>query len=116
MKVAFWVSFLAVAYTYIGYPTLMYVLSLFFLLPYRIDEEAHALPGVSLIIAAYNEERVIEAKLRNSLALDYLPEKSFSRATSPEAKFSTIWTLWISRCFLTPTISAPLSFFSSTCP
>lgn len=28
-------------------------------------------PSVSLIIAAYNEERVIDAKIRNSLALDY---------------------------------------------
>jgi len=28
-------------------------------------------PSVALIIAAYNEERVIEAKIRNSLALDY---------------------------------------------
>ncbi len=32
---------------------------------------APSAPSVSLIIAAYNEERVIDAKIRNSLALDY---------------------------------------------
>lgn len=36
------------------------------------DEE---LPTVTLIIAAYNEERVIESKIRNSLALDYPADK-----------------------------------------
>lgn len=30
-----------------------------------------SLPSVTLVIAAYNEERVIDAKIRNSLALDY---------------------------------------------
>lgn len=34
-----------------------------------------ALPSVTLIIAAYNEERVIEGKIRNSLALDYPRDK-----------------------------------------
>lgn len=33
--------------------------------------DAACLPTVTLLIAAYNEDRVIEAKLRNSLALDY---------------------------------------------
>ena len=34
-------------------------------------EAQAALPSITLVIAAYNEERVIEAKLRNSLGLDY---------------------------------------------
>lgn len=33
------------------------------------------LPPITLIIAAYNEERVIEAKIRNSLELDYPRER-----------------------------------------
>ena len=38
--------------------------------------EENEVPFVSLIIAAYNEEKVIEAKIQNSLKLDY-PEKLF---------------------------------------
>jgi hypothetical protein len=34
-----------------------------------------ALPSVSLIIAAYNEERVLAGKLVNSLSLDYPPDR-----------------------------------------
>ena len=33
------------------------------------------LPKVSLLFAAYNEEEVIEDRLRNALAMDYPPEK-----------------------------------------
>ncbi len=40
----------------------------------RAAQQATALPKVSLVIAAYNEERVLAAKLANSLALDYPAE------------------------------------------
>jgi len=53
----------------------MYILSFLVRRTHFIDEESSRLPSVSLIIAAYNEERVIEEKIRNSLALDYVPEK-----------------------------------------
>ncbi len=33
------------------------------------------LPEITFVIAAYNEERVIEAKLRNTLSLDYPPDR-----------------------------------------
>ncbi|MBL7870765.1 MAG: glycosyltransferase family 2 protein [Cyclobacteriaceae bacterium] len=36
--------------------------------------DAH-FPAVTLMIAAYNEERFIESKIKNSLGLDYPPEK-----------------------------------------
>jgi cellulose synthase/poly-beta-1,6-N-acetylglucosamine synthase-like glycosyltransferase len=37
--------------------------------------DSDSLPSVTLIIAAYNEERVIEAKIRNSLETDYPRER-----------------------------------------
>ncbi|MBO0859301.1 MAG: glycosyltransferase family 2 protein [Chloracidobacterium sp.] len=56
------------AFIYVGYPALMLALSFFFRRPVRNDEIT---PSVSIIIAAYNEERDIAAKLENTLALDY---------------------------------------------
>ena len=41
-----------------------------------IQVDANTLPALTLIISVYNEENVIEEKLKNSLALDY-PEKKF---------------------------------------
>jgi cellulose synthase/poly-beta-1,6-N-acetylglucosamine synthase-like glycosyltransferase len=65
-----------VLYAYLGYPVVIY--SLARLLGRRrpvaepTDEE---LPNVSLLIAAYNEEAVIEDRLRNALAMDYPKDK-----------------------------------------
>lgn len=57
-----------VAYTYVGYPALVYLLSRLFEKPVR---RADITPKVSVIIAAYNEERDIAQKIENTLALDY---------------------------------------------
>ena len=59
----------AILYTYVGYPALLYLFS-FYKRANKIAAPAH-LPSVSIIIAAFNEERVIEAKLHNTYALDY---------------------------------------------
>src|SRR5499426_3932604 len=56
------------AFIYFGYPALMLALSFVFRRPVR---SADITPSVSVIIAAYNEERDIAAKLKNTLALDY---------------------------------------------
>ena len=56
------------AFIYAGYPALMFALSLMLKRPVRRDDIT---PRVSIIIAAYNEERDIAAKLKNTLALDY---------------------------------------------
>ncbi|MBI4358120.1 MAG: glycosyltransferase family 2 protein [Candidatus Omnitrophica bacterium] len=68
----FWFSTGVVAYTYFGYPAFLYVLSIFLKQPVR---KAPAEPSVSVIISAFNEERAIERKLVNLLALDYPEEK-----------------------------------------
>jgi cellulose synthase/poly-beta-1,6-N-acetylglucosamine synthase-like glycosyltransferase len=57
-----------IAFAYAGYPALMFALSLILKRPVRRDDIT---PRVSVIIAAYNEERDIVAKLKNTLALDY---------------------------------------------
>jgi len=72
MRFIFWLSMAIVFYTYIGYPLLLVLLS-----KIKRKETEHELimPHVSIIIAAYNEQRSIEQKLQTCLALDYDKEK-----------------------------------------
>ena len=68
MTATFWWSLGVLAYIYTGYPAMVWLLArLFGREPARRD----VAPMVSLLIPAYNEEAHIEAKLQNSLALDY---------------------------------------------
>jgi cellulose synthase/poly-beta-1,6-N-acetylglucosamine synthase-like glycosyltransferase len=69
----FWISVAAVAYAYVGYPVTIWVAARMFgrgAEPGEIADDAD-LPYVSLLIAAHNEEAVIEARIRNALASDY---------------------------------------------
>lgn len=66
----FWLSVGLLAWHFAGFPALVWLLS--WLRP-RPVRHAPITPKVSLIVAAYNEERVIRAKLENTLALDYPP-------------------------------------------
>src|SRR5262245_60197864 len=74
--VVFWACAAGVFYAYVGYPVLIWCIARWFgrpaTPPVPTDEE---LPTVSLLIAAYNEEAVIEERLRNALAMDYPPGK-----------------------------------------
>src|SRR5215831_10440199 len=67
-QVVFLAAMAMIAFTYAGYPALMFLLSIILKRPVRRDDIT---PRVSIIIAAYNEERDIEAKLQNTLALHY---------------------------------------------
>src|SRR5262250_1691587 len=71
-QVVFLAAMAMIAFSYAGYPALMFMLSLILKRPVRRDDIT---PRVSIIIAAYNEERDIEAKLQNTLALDYPRER-----------------------------------------
>src|SRR5512136_2808103 len=73
-RTLFGVSVSLGVYTYIGYPLAMWTLARI-RTTRREAQAAGSLPHVSLIIAAYNEQEVIEDKIRNSLALDYPPDK-----------------------------------------
>ena len=68
MTVLFWIALGALLYMYAGYPLLVWILAR---LVGREPQRTGAVPSVSLLIPAYNEEAHIETKLRNSLALDY---------------------------------------------
>lgn len=67
-ELIFWFSAAALCYTYVGYPLLIASISM--LRPRRVRRDKHE-PSVTVIIAAYNEERALVAKLENTLALDY---------------------------------------------
>jgi glycosyltransferase involved in cell wall biosynthesis len=73
--VVFWVSLAAVAWTYAGYPLLLLALARL-RRPSQAPVTSAALePTVTVIIAAYNEEKAIRQKLETTLALDYPAEK-----------------------------------------
>ncbi|MEK6281521.1 MAG: glycosyltransferase family 2 protein, partial [Acidobacteriota bacterium] len=72
-KFAFWISVLALGYTYLGYPVLVWLMSRF---RERKVQRGAIEPTVSIIITAYNEERHVREKLQNTLSLDYPAEKT----------------------------------------
>jgi poly-beta-1,6-N-acetyl-D-glucosamine synthase len=71
--VLFYSCAVVILYTYLGYPALLYIFSFG-----RKEKSGFSNgnePAVSIIIAAYNEEKVIASKLQNTLALDYPSDK-----------------------------------------
>jgi glycosyltransferase involved in cell wall biosynthesis len=70
LRAAFWGSALAIVYTHAGYPALLKLLAT---ARGRGDDwrPPPEPPRVSVVIAAYDEEAVIDGKVRNILALDY---------------------------------------------
>ena len=73
----FWLSIANEIYTYIGYGIILFILV-------RIKEKIHPpsplkirepLPDVTLFIAAYNEEKIVEEKMENCHNLNYPKEK-----------------------------------------
>lgn len=73
MEILFWSSLFAAFYAYFGYPLLLAVWGLFS--PQRAWKVSEALPSVSVIMPAHNEEGVLAAKLENLLTLDFPKEK-----------------------------------------
>lgn len=73
MIVVFVGSVVLVAYTFVGYPALAWLLSVTRASPPH--SEASYVPLVSLVILAYNERATVVEKLENTLALDYPRER-----------------------------------------
>ncbi len=71
-EMAFWVSAAWIAYVLVLYPGLT-VLVGSVLQRLRTPLRGEVTPRITLLISAYNEEKVIEQKLRQTLALDYPP-------------------------------------------
>ncbi|HMB96357.1 MAG TPA: glycosyltransferase family 2 protein [Tepidisphaeraceae bacterium] len=70
--IIFWSCATVFIYTYLVYPPLIWCLSRVFgcMASAREIDDSNA-PNVSLLIAAHNEEAVIDQRLNNALALDY---------------------------------------------
>ena len=72
MKVIFWMCLLVIFYVYAGYPVMLSLLAIF---KKRRVIKADITPSVSLIVAAYNEGKAIEEKIKNSMGLEYPKDK-----------------------------------------
>lgn len=72
----FWTSCAIVAYTYLGYPAVLWLLTFRRKGPHPPQEaDDSVLPTISVLIVAHNEEHIIKARVENLLSLDYPPEK-----------------------------------------
>ena len=72
MEILFWAAVATVAYSYVGYPLLLAAVGV---VRRRRMSKSPIEPTVTIIIAAYNEERDIQRKLEMVLALDYPADK-----------------------------------------
>jgi cellulose synthase/poly-beta-1,6-N-acetylglucosamine synthase-like glycosyltransferase len=73
MQIAFWISFLLLFYTYLGYGLMLLLFNRIFKKRRLIDESSF--PAITFIVPAYNEAFFIEKKIHNSLELQYPAEK-----------------------------------------
>jgi len=69
---AFWFAVLTIGYAYVGYPIIVTVLARFLGRPVH---RAPITPSVTLLVAAFNEERWMAQKIENGLSLDYPEDK-----------------------------------------
>ena len=78
MKWIFWISLFIIFYTYVGYGIVLYILvkikRLF--VKSALPADGSFTPSLTLVVAAFNEESVIEEKIKNTLSLHY-PEALF---------------------------------------
>lgn len=75
LELLFWVCIAIVVYTYLGYPVLLAAVRGIFRKNRRIHHETEDLPRVDILIAAFNEEKVIGRRVKNCLELDYPADK-----------------------------------------
>ena len=67
-KIIFYLSLTLIFYVYFGYPALVFIISQ---IKSKFVKKDIFEPTVTIVIAAYNEEAVIENTIKNKLALDY---------------------------------------------
>ena len=85
LKIIFWLCLLLVAYTYVGYGIVLYLLVLIKRAvkgtpKQRALPDDEQLPCVTLMICAYNEEDIVEEKMINTRELNY-----------PKGKLKVMW-------------------------
>jgi len=70
--ILFWAALTFLVYTFVIFTAIIILRGVFFSKPYHQGEIT---PSVSMIVAAYNEEESIAAKIENFLSLDYPPDR-----------------------------------------
>ena len=78
LKILFWILLFIIVYTYVGYGILLFVIikiRRFFKIGKKVEIDPSYEPEVTLFIAAFNEKDYVEAKMKNTLALEYPKEK-----------------------------------------
>jgi cellulose synthase/poly-beta-1,6-N-acetylglucosamine synthase-like glycosyltransferase len=78
LDIIFWILLGIILYTYFGYTFLLMLMNLLkklFLIFKKSAIEKEYIEEVSLLIAAYNEESVIEVKMKNTEEIDYPKDK-----------------------------------------
>ncbi|NTU95115.1 MAG: glycosyltransferase family 2 protein [Bacteroidales bacterium] len=78
IEIIFWLFLFVVFYTYLGYGIFLYFLVLIkecFVKKTLTPSSFTDLPEVTLLIAAYNEEDIVDDKMLNTRSLDYPKEK-----------------------------------------
>ncbi len=75
LAIVFWLCAGSIVYAHLGYPLVLRALLALRRRPTLEPGTWEELPRVSLIVAAYDEEEVIEAKVANALALDFPRER-----------------------------------------
>lgn len=73
LEILFWSSGLLICYAYVFYAAFLGIIRHF--IPPSPSPTCHELPTISIIVAAYNEERAIEERIKNCFNLDYPKEK-----------------------------------------
>jgi len=93
IELVFWLCVTIVLYSYFGFPLILQLLVLMKELykkpGQRLAEGEHFWPMVTLLISAYNEEKVISDKIKNSLAINYPKDKLEILITSDGSDDST---------------------------
>lgn len=72
MEIAFWICALLIGYVYLGYPALA---GLAARIAGKRVKKSNAEPSITILIAAYNEEKELGKTIENKLSLDYPAEK-----------------------------------------
>jgi cellulose synthase/poly-beta-1,6-N-acetylglucosamine synthase-like glycosyltransferase len=72
IEILFWISISLIIYTYVGYPLVTLIYSLFVK---NLVNKQDIEPKVTFLITAYNEEKNVRQKLENTISLDYPKEK-----------------------------------------
>lgn len=78
LEIIFWILLAIIFYTYIGYGIVLFIMirvKRLFIKKKALTLNENELPEVTLLIAAYNEQDYVKAKVENTQSLNYPPEK-----------------------------------------